>query len=288
MTRPSFRNGLASLGQALIFTGAMLFASGASATLSESLGRPVRIMALGDSITAGCCSPYVGYYNFLADRLAADGYSFATVGSYQNRGQRHEGHGGYWPKDLADGRVDAATGELRGGVAAWMAQSAPDIVLLHAGTNGLSQASVNFDPATASWGSQAADVRRIVDGIFAANPDAFVLMAQIIQTQVPRPDLTAFNQQLASVAATYGNGRLLLVAMEDLLTGDPTAYFGDAIHPNAMGLSLMADAWYDALVPVLDGEVSQVPLPAAGLLLLAGLGFLGGAARQGRGRSRHA
>jgi lysophospholipase L1-like esterase len=231
-----------------------------STALIDALGHAPKIMALGDSITTGCCNPTVGYYQFLADDLIASDYQFSMVGSVSAGGYNIEGHPGAWPSDLLSGILDSTSGLRSGGIASWMVQSTPDVVLLHAGTNGVMPSTLSYDPATARWGSQVADMRSLLDGIFNGNQNAYVILAEIINTQTPSSDITEYNRQLALMASTYGNSHLFLVNMGNILAGDPQANYVDAVHPSAAGLKIMADRWYQALTPILNGTTSDVQI----------------------------
>lgn len=231
----------------------MQITGSAFADLSGTLGHPPRIMALGDSITAGCCNPRVGYYQFLSDNLTTAGYQFDMVGSVYVDGYHIEAHPGAWPYDLLNGILDPNTGLRSGGIDEWIAQSAPDIVLLHAGTNGVgSNGSLNYDPQTAQWGKHVEDMRQILDVIFNANPAAFVILAKIINTRTYEPDISEYNRQLALMVSAYGNSHLHVVDMEDILSDDPLINYIDSVHPSPTGLEIMADNWYPVLTPILD------------------------------------
>ncbi|HEX5741199.1 MAG TPA: GDSL-type esterase/lipase family protein, partial [Pilimelia sp.] len=90
---------------------------------------PVRIMAMGDSITWGTGSrDGDGWREPLRARLAAAGYRVDLVGPLrQGRGPDRDlaGYPGW--------RVD----QLRGRAPGYVAAYAPDVVLLHIGTNDL-------------------------------------------------------------------------------------------------------------------------------------------------------
>ena len=104
---------------------------------------PVKIMPVGDSITAGGSSGadnpddpqdpsnWVSYRKELWEGLEAAGFSVDFVGTLKS-GQTvgnfdfdHEGHPGY--------TADQIAAEIAG----WLAAEKPDVILLHIGTNGL-------------------------------------------------------------------------------------------------------------------------------------------------------
>jgi len=248
--------------RAYLATILMLVAEPGSAGLSDTLGHPARVMALGDSITAGCCNPRVGYYQFLADDLTTADYQFNLVGSVYVGGYHIEAHPGAWPYDLLNGILDPNTGLRSGGIDEWMAQSQPDIVLLHAGTNGVgSNGSLNYDPQNAQWGKHVDDMRQILDVIFNVNPAAFVILAKIINTRTYKPETSEYNRQLALMASVYGNTHLHVIDMEGILSGDPLVNYIDGVHPSPAGLEIMADKWYPALIAILNEVAEQGEFP---------------------------
>ncbi|NLX48746.1 MAG: carbohydrate-binding protein [Methanospirillum sp.] len=222
------------------------------APLAVQADAAVKVMPLGDSITRGgswTTSPYPSYRYYLDESLRASGYSLDFVGSTSTAftkfafDQNHEGHGGY------------TTGMMVGTpsfspLAAWLASSpAPDIVLLHVGTN---DALEGIPLAT-----RIANMKKIVSILRQKNPGVRVLMAQIIPTGDAGLNskglLLDFNRALPSIAAGLSTPTSP-VAVVDLFTG----YDGvadnqpDGIHPKTSGERKMAGAWHRALAPVLS------------------------------------
>ena len=245
--------------------------------MSHDPDREPRIMPLGDSITAGGLG---SYRRHLGELLRANGRTFDFVGSRSSgpmADNQHEGHNGWWPQHLVEGHPrDIDHGTLH----AWLPTAEPDIVLLHIGSNGLSDDMLAYDPAMTGFGRQVADVRTVLDVLYAHNPDMQVLVATIIGRRDPGEAdtwIAEFNRQLEGMVQAYGQPEQLhLVAMQGLLDHRPD-YFSDAAHPSASGHDLMAQAWF----PVLDGVIAgsqatlnDVPLPAGLGLLLSGLSLL--------------
>ncbi|MGW5399686.1 GDSL-type esterase/lipase family protein [Streptomyces sp. NPDC003952] len=132
-----------SLATALILGATTaLGLSTAPATAAPQPAPPlIRIMPLGDSITAGeGSSGRAGYRAPLWDLIMAQsGYTPDFVGSGSSGttpDPDNEGHSGYTIKNIRDG-IDR-----------WQAAAAPDVVLLHLGINDLN--SHNADPAAAA------------------------------------------------------------------------------------------------------------------------------------------
>ena len=125
---------------------------------------PLRIMLLGDSITQGDAS---SYRRPLWIALGEAGMSVDFVGSMSRRysggndandyDADHEGHWG-WRADQVLGRIDQ-----------WAAQAAPDIVLMHLGTNDIGGGQ-DIDETVD-------EIDQIIERLRAHNPRVHVLLA---------------------------------------------------------------------------------------------------------------
>jgi lysophospholipase L1-like esterase len=192
-----------------------------------------KIMPLGDSITDGVFTPG-GYRIKLWSNVENAGKQIDFVGSLSNGpsslpDKNHEGHSGW--------RIDQLDTNING----WMDQYQPDIVLLHIGTNDITQ---NYDLANA-----ANRVGSLVDKICAKLPSGGkVYVAQVIPISYASGDQAAvtFNTQLASMVQTKKNSGkpVELVDMHSALT---TSDLADQVHPNLTGYNKMADTWFNAI-----------------------------------------
>jgi hypothetical protein len=205
----------------------------------------IRIMPLGDSITydarysdmdhprpAGKRSAYRNYlWYFLEDA----GYPADFVGS-QIAGQdirppfdpENEGHPGWTTYDIAEHAYE------------YMANSAPDIVLLHIGTN---------DRTT----TNPAGVGLILDEIdqyeHDSNHHIKVFVALIIDRQEHDGRIEIFNRRLKDLLLQR------IAAGDDIVIVDmyheaglTEKDYADNTHPNNNGYYKMAKMWYTALV----------------------------------------
>lgn len=184
----------------------------------------VRIMPLGDSITAGGGSTTgAGYRLPLWNLLAAGGERADFVGSAragQVADPDHEGHSGYM--------VD----ELRARIDDWIAAARPDVVLLHAGINDLKYGE-----------RQGAEDRllALIDRTRADKPDAAIYVMGLIPTTGGLEGQTAaFNAVIHDAAA----GHRFTWVEPPVLAADELP---DRLHPNDAGYQRMADAFNGAL-----------------------------------------
>jgi hypothetical protein len=203
---------------------------------------PVRIMALGDSITSspGC------WRALLWSRLRNAGYTdhdFVGTQSPQGCGfdydGEHEGHPGVLVTEVA----------ARGLLPGWLAETDPDVVMMHFGTNDVW--SNRPTPAIIEAYST------LVGQMRERNPDVTVLVAQILPMNPAGcaecgARVSALNAAIPDWAASLSTARSPVVVV-DQWTGFSTAgdtY--DGVHPNASGDQKIASAWYPPLASVLD------------------------------------
>ncbi len=220
---------------------------------AEAVSAPLRVLALGDSITHG----YVtrtdnqggGYRKVLWDMAQQAGADIDFVGSRQDGpaslpDRDHEGHGGRtmdWLLPRADGIVRAAD---------------PDVVLLMIGSNDTRSDGVS----TMLW-----EMSRLVDAVAAAAPGARILVASLppihpgAQPQDRIDRAAAFDKALPGLLAKKAaEGRDVgFVSMEHLALADLTGAVDDnGMHPNAAGYRKIGEAWYGAMAE--DGLVPPV------------------------------
>ena len=143
----------------------------------------------------------------------------------------HEAHSGWRADDIAS--------EIQG----WAAAAAPDIVLLHLGTNDLCQGQ--------TVESTISDISGIIDRLRTVNPRIRILLAQII-TCVWGCQIPTFNEQAALLVAAKTTGDSPIVLVDQYTGFDPQTMTRDGQHPNAPGEMQMADRWFSKLIPVLD------------------------------------
>ncbi|MFE1442709.1 GDSL-type esterase/lipase family protein, partial [Streptomyces sp. NPDC058739] len=193
----------------------------------------LRVMALGDSITYGTASSNgSGYRSALYGHLTQHGGSVEFVGS-QHSGPApaaSEGHPGWLIGDIA-GIVDSALATYR-----------PDVVLLHIGTNDMSN---NVDPRGAP-----ARLDSLIDQILRYDPDVTVLVSTIVPAAFPETAarIATYNAAIPGVVeARRAAGQHVWLVDMDAVT---TANLADGLHPNDRGYQKMAGAFYDGLVTV--------------------------------------
>lgn len=235
------------------------------ATATILIGGAVRIMPLGDSITAGVSgnlpqNQQIGYrrklYNDL-DALSAR-YGIDFVGSQSAEGsatdivdREHEGHAG-WCDDnnpfcsVSGGQNldDNITGILNG--------NPPDVILLHIGTNHFS--------------TDASGMNSILDKISTwalSNYPVSLFLARIIPAADGSLDVTGFNNNVQAIAGSRPGVRVFIVDQQSAfaVAGEPNradaSLMADNLHPNQAGYDRMADRWRGSLTA--SGALPQCP-----------------------------
>ncbi len=207
---------------------------------------PYRILPAGDSITAGVelyngvedtppSNLRVGYRKFLKDSLTNAGYSIDFVGR-ENEGfdaglqdSQHEGH---------SGRDDLY---VRDNMEEWLIRQAPDIVLLHIGTN-LTKDNPNNIQAIAD----------IIDQWEETNHPLTLMMAKIAQRiddQVLADLVTAFNEIIEKFINTRkSDGDRIFKVDQFSALGDGEYLGADQVHPTLTGYEIMAATWHKRLI----------------------------------------
>jgi lysophospholipase L1-like esterase len=233
----------------------------ATATVRPDATGPVKIMPLGDSITAGPgCWRAILWHD-----LQTHGFTnIDFVGSVPDGGCNYgytydgdnEGHGGF-----------AATGiASQNQLPPWLAAANPDIVLMHLGTNDMWGGTIPVSSVLAAYTTLVGQMR-------ANNPNMKIIVAQIIPMNPPScatcaAEVQSLDQAIPGWAAGLTTTQSPIVVV-DQWTGfdDATDTVGDGVHPNDAGFQKMADRWYPALSQVLSGIIppppSSSPTPSA-------------------------
>ncbi len=205
----------------------------------------VKIMPLGDSITRGTGSVYTwGYREPLYVNLVNGGYGFDFVGGLTNGSfpdPNHEGHYGWRADEILNGRTsEPAAGKLE----YWLPASQPDVILLHIGTNDITQGNQDANEVNA--------ILDVIDAYEAANIKNVPVVLALIIDRVPNsPATTVYNNVLNTMAMNrIANGdNIIIVNMQYAL--NYSTDMSDSIHPNDAGYVKMANVWYNALTGIL-------------------------------------
>ncbi len=233
--------GCASVLAALFLVAAVLAAPARAQT---------KIVPVGNSITQAD-DQHDSYRRDLWWLLKNDGYQVDFVGS------RSTNFGGPPPNPDFDldheGHWGLRADEILAGLPTWMAGYTADVALIHAGTNDVLQGQ--------STASTVADLEGIIDalrdGSSGGNPDVVILLAKLIPSNTN--DMSALNAEMNEIAERKSTIASPVVVVDQSTGFNVSQDSDDGLHPNASGEAKMAQVWYDALVPFLDGP----PQPAS-------------------------
>lgn len=206
-----------------------LLATGAS---QPAAAAPLRVLPLGDSITDGGADG--GYRSDLWHFFQTDGRSVDFVGS-RSGGPAHLGdkdHEG-WPSMTIQWINDNVVDRIP--------SLAPDVILLHIGTNDLGDDN--------SIAGAPERLRNLINRITTKAPNAKLYVASII----PLNDLAknrrvfAYNATIPGVVGSFASAgkNVFFVDMNPVV---PLAELPDNVHPSYGGYSKMAARWYSAIL----------------------------------------
>ncbi len=187
----------------------------------------LRLMPMGDSITAGYrSSTGDGYRGPLYSTLAGQVGAETFIGSQSDGTMSDPYNEGYFGYQIA--QITAlATGQLN--------IYRPNIITLHIGSNDLNE---GYEVSTAPQ-----RLATLIDEIIAAQPDATLLVAQLIinSNATTEARIVTYNSQIPAIVQARANQgkHIAMVSMSALTTAD----LADGLHPNDGGYAKMATAW---------------------------------------------
>ncbi|KAH7355886.1 SGNH hydrolase-type esterase domain-containing protein [Pyrenochaeta sp. MPI-SDFR-AT-0127] len=210
------------------------FATPPTVVASISNGAPLRVLALGDSITYGYNDATGNSYRRdLACLLWTGGNPISMIGSVKN-GDWDNNESDSFIYHTIDDILDAGTPELTRDTAK------PNIVTLHAGT-------VNF--VLGKNVTNAPDrLGNLIDFITSNNPSALLVVAQLIPNT--KTNVSAYidwyNGEIVPVVASRAREgkKVILTSMH----GVTTKHVPDHSHPDEAGSRIMAQRFYEAIV----------------------------------------
>lgn len=248
----------------------------AVAFASPAHAEALRIMPLGDSITAGIGAP--GGYRTPLFHLLGD---CDFVGSLSD-------NPGDIPDNDHEGRGGAQIPLIRHLMVPALAVSQPDVILLLAGTNDVTYSMFNPDLLTAT--GIVGRFEELLLDIYAHSPASHVVLGSILRAASDDRHITLsgeVNSLLPDLIAarvavgqhvTFVDTRNAVTLPED---------FADSLHPSALGYDKLAHVWHSAiatgamreprLAPGLAGDEippESVPEPSAIVLFLLGSHWL--------------
>jgi len=242
----------------LLLTGTLMSARGELVLANFSAANPIKIMAIGDSITDDCV--FNGAWRqYLQPLLDANGYPFTFVGRVQSAASgsftktKHEGYCGavVAPPGVLTYSVNGYDGTnvyLLKIVADAFTNATPDLVLVLIGANDIGRGR---DP----WRVATNDMPALLDIIFSNAPKANVILAKItslynasagsLNYGAYYTNVSIYNAALqAMVNQRRALGQSVSLADMFSVVTINTLFNSDHLHPNAAGLQAIAQEWF--------------------------------------------
>ena len=198
---------------------------------------PLRILAVGDSITVGE-APSMSYRYWLYHMLLAEGLDVDFIGT---RSGVFGGSPRLWDYDqdheaYAGGHAEEVNGILRTHIGVL----SPQIALVHIGTNDMFH----------DQGIQGTvdEVDGIIFSLRLLNPEVRILLAQIIPASKKGYQIAEFNALLPFLAAERSTEESPVVIVDQWSGFDPYGDTYDGTHPNDQGDMKIAERWLAAIL----------------------------------------
>jgi fibronectin type 3 domain-containing protein/lysophospholipase L1-like esterase len=208
---------------------------------SRQLLAAVKIMALGDSITAGW-SGHDSYRYRLYSSLAQAGYDVNFVGTRNTIGSGTAPHANSFDPDN-EGHAGWMADQIQSSIAGWANTYKPDIVLLHIGTNDIS--------VSQAASGIIAEVGGIIDNLRSVVPNVKILLAKIIPASGFVTQTNSFNNLIPNLISSKTSAQSPITMVDQYSGFNANSDNFDGIHPNEGGEVKMAAKWYSALQSIL-------------------------------------
>jgi lysophospholipase L1-like esterase len=261
----------------LLLLGVLLSARGELVPANFSAAQPIKVMAIGDSITDDCV--YNGAWRqYLQPLLDANGYPFVFVGRVQSMPSgsftktQHEGYCGavIAPPGVMTSPVNGYAGTnvyLLKIAADALTNATPDLVLVLIGANDIGRGRNPYQVATN-------DMPNLLDIIFSNAPNANVILAKI--TSLYNANISGLNYAAyatnvpiynAALQAMVNQRRALgqNVFLADMFSAVKRAvmFNSDNVHPNTTGLQAVAQEWFTRIqaITITTHQVTSTLIP---------------------------
>jgi lysophospholipase L1-like esterase len=248
-------------GLAVCYAGAA--AHGELVLGNFSMANPIKIMAIGDSITDDC-SVNGAWRLYLQPLLDANGYPFVFVGRNQSTASgsfTKTKHEGYCGAVIAPPGVTGTTHGYNGPDVnlqkiipdAFTNGTRPDLVLVLIGVNDIGHGRNPYQVATN-------DMPKLLDLIFSNVPNANVILAKVTSLQGANlsnyadfyTNISIYNAALQTMVNQRRSlGQNVFLADMFSVVDINTMFNSDHVHPNALGLKAMAQEWFTRIQAII-------------------------------------
>lgn len=178
---------------------------------------PVVVGHLGDSITVAAG----GRAELYSDASAASA-RIVSIGAYS---------GGTYPANLHSGINGNTIEQMEARISTDITPYAPEVIIVHAGTNNLPSDSA---------ATMAAKLSSLLSALRAAVPGAYIIACQIPPRTSYETKVSDYNALIPGVVSALADSRIVQIN-PGLTAGDIS---GDGIHPSAAGYLVLGSAWW--------------------------------------------
>ena len=241
----------------LLLSGTLMSARGQLVLANFSAANPIKVMAIGDSITDD--NTPGAWRQYLQPLLDANGYPFTFVGRVSSvpsgsfTKTNHEGYSGavIAPPGVLSYAVHGYAGPdvyLQKIAADALTNATPDLVLLLIGVNDIGRGRDPYQVATN-------DMPNLLDIIFSNAPNANVILAKV--TSLYNASLSGLNYAAYASNIPIYNAALQTMVNQRRALGQKVfladmfsvvqrivMFTGDNVHPNTTGLQAIAQEWF--------------------------------------------
>lgn len=203
---------------------------------------PVKVMALGDSLTVGVGSTRGGGYRApFWERMRDAGIEIDMVGGKvdgpETFDNRHQGYARMPLHELSSGAFDKVR------------TFQPDFVLLLAGSDEIG--APNFSPH-----AFAANLEVMIDRIFTAKSGVKLLIGTLPPAKFGKNQgaKRAVNELLRRTVRERAARGQFVFLVDSFTAVDPQREMADAAHPNDAGYERIGEAFADVMLPLLGVE----------------------------------
>lgn len=207
--------------------------------LPLSAAESITILPLGDSITQGG-TQFVSYRAHLVPAVTSQWPTAQFVGPNSDSISLHAGFGG------------KHSGALLAMIHKIYREHPADIVLIHSGHNSFAK-----DKPVKRIIQQTGE---IIDQIHEINPKAVVILAQVIPSgKLPKYSyIPTLNQELAALIKKLQAQNRAVIGVDAARGFNwETQTIADKVHPNEAGALHIANAWLEALRPLLKQRTEK-------------------------------
>ncbi|MBR6310616.1 MAG: DUF5010 domain-containing protein [Paludibacteraceae bacterium] len=215
----------------------------ASCDVLVTLGHPLRIVPIGNSITQSNNEHNSYRYNFWKKMIDAD-MPFDFVGTMNTNYNGNPNYVDYKNRTFDtdnEGHWGIQTPTFKENINNWASNYTADIALIHLGTNDIGNRTPEESKTNLAY---------IINALRAKNPNVVIFVAKLIPRQ--NKNHTDYNNMIETLATEMNTEESPVILVDQATGFDWQTDTWDGTHPNAIGEEKIAQRWFDALQSYLN------------------------------------